>query len=209
MKNKNLRPVLTIYEESALFWDEHRRNGPFYEKKYLDWILKLLSPGDEILDVGCGSGFPIANYFLTQHISVTGIDGSQEMIKIAKYKLPQGNWSIQDMRSLSLNKKYKALIAWDSFFHLTQTEQEKMFRLFQEHLEPQGILLFTSGTEYGEAIGDMNGHPLFHASWSIQEYQSLLKQNGFEVVDLKIQDPDCGGRTVWYCRLKAPRNFRF
>ncbi|MFV9214556.1 SAM-dependent methyltransferase, partial [Serratia fonticola] len=33
------------------------------------------------------------------------------------------------------------------------------------------------------------------------EYQQLLQEQGFQVVSMVAEDPDCGGRTVWLAQL--------
>lgn len=88
-------------------------------------------------------------------------------------------------------------MAWDSFFHLTQDDQRKMFAQFSRFAEQGTVLIFTSGPAAGEAIGDMFGDVLYHASLSQQEYRQLLKDHGFEVVKMVAEDPDCAGHTVW------------
>lgn len=166
----------------------------------MEWALKQLPPGAELLDLGCGSGFPIADFFLQHEIKVTGVDAASAMIEVAKKRYPASRWHTADMRSLSLGRKFNGIIAWDSFFHLNFAEQEKMFPIFRAHLLHPGVLVFTSGPEKGEAIGDMNGNPLFHASLDPNEYRQLLKLNGLEAVSFQPNDPDCGGHSVWLCR---------
>jgi hypothetical protein len=62
---------------------------------------------------------------------------------------------------------------------------------------PRGLLLFTSGPSHGEAIGNLYGRPLYHASLDAEEYRSLLDANGFEVLRHTVEDPECGRHTVW------------
>lgn len=201
MKNSNLRPIGDIYEECASFWAQERARTAFFEKKYMDWVLNHLSPAESVLDLGCGSGFPIADYFLRYGLHVTGIDVASAMIQIASEKFPQGEWLVADMKTLSLGRKFSAIIAWDSFFHLGFVEQENMFPLFRNHLSNRGVLVFTSGPERGEAIGDMNGNPLFHASLSPDEYRSLLDRNGFEVAEFHPREASGADRTIWLSKV--------
>lgn len=201
MNQNTIRPVIEVYEENASFWAQERSKTKFLEKKFMEWILGHLSPGDQLLDLGCGSGFPIASFFLDKGIKVTGLDAASAMIKIANEDLPQGDWFVTDMRTLSLGRKFQAIIAWDSFFHLNFSEQEKMFPLFKDHLTKQGLLVFTSGPERGEAIGDMNGNQLFHASLSPEEYRALLEKNKFEVIKYYTRDESNADRNIWLCQL--------
>jgi hypothetical protein len=52
------------------------------------------------------------------------------------------------------------------------------------------------------AIGAYRGEPLFHASLDRAEYRALLDANGFDMVSHMVEDPACGGRTVWLARLR-------
>ncbi len=193
--------ILELYD-SHVEWYKAKRNLALMEKKYLDAVVAdiKLKSSKTILDLGCGIGQPIAQYLFEQGLDVTGVDGSENMIKKSKELNPKGRWIKADMRTLDLNEKFDALLAWDSFFHLTQDEQKKMFPIFEKHLNPGGVLLFTSGTKAGVAVGEMNGYPLFHSSLSTEEYHELLAQNGFTVLDHQIEDPECGKHTVWRAR---------
>ena len=85
--------------------------------------------------------------------------------------------------------------AFQSYF--TSYFANILFAIFREHIAPRGVLLFTSGPDHGEAIGSLYGEPLYHASLAADEYRCLLGRNGFEVVQHVVEDPACGGHTVW------------
>jgi hypothetical protein len=106
------------------------------------------------------------------------------------------------MRQLALGSRFDGLVAWDSFFHLSPPDQRLMFAVFGAHAAPGAALMFTSGPSQGEAMGLLEGEPLYHASLDGQEYRALLEAKGFEVVAQRNEDPDCGGRAVWLARLR-------
>ena len=163
--------------------------------------MELLGPGDSVLDIGCGSGVPIAHYLSGRGCAVTGIDSSPEMIGLFRSNVPDATAAVADMRALDLGRRFSGLIAWDSFFHLAPDAQRLMFPIFRDHAgQPGAPLLFTSGPGFGESIGTLEGEPLYHASLGPDEYRLLLGQAGFDVVAHVAQDPDCGGRTVWLAR---------
>ena len=106
------------------------------------------------------------------------------------------------MRDLALQKAFDGLLAWDSFFHLTDDDQRRMFPISKRHALPRAALMFTSGTSHGEAIGSYRGERLYHASLAHEEYRALLTTNGFRVVAHVAEDPDCGGHTVWLAQTE-------
>jgi hypothetical protein len=122
------------------------------------------------------------------------------MIELARGNFPGGRWQIADMRTLSLGQRFQGVIAWDSFFHLTFDDQRRMFPVFAAHAAPGAPLWFSSGPRHGEAIGNLHGEPLYHASLDPEEYRTLLAANGFSVVAHVAEDPACGGHTVWLAR---------
>ena len=191
--------VWRFYERFANEWDRDRSKPGqgLMERRYLDDLASRLSPGARILDLGCGTGEPLARDLTDGGFNVTGVDAAPAMIAICKDRYPEGTWIEADMRSLALDRRYDAVIAWDSFFHLDQDDQRAMFPIFQDHIAPGGLLLFTSGPEVGAALGRMYGEELFHASLAPDEYRQLLACFGFRVLLYRPEDPDCGKHTIW------------
>lgn len=170
------------------------------ERAWIERFADILQQGATVLDVGCGSGIPIAHYLAGKGHAITGVDGSPEMIALFRTYLPNETAEVADMRLLKLDRRFGGLIAWDSFFHLTPHDQRMMFSIFRDHAEIDAPLLFTSGPAFGEAIGTLEGEPLYHASLDPDEYRLLLDRNGFDVVSHVARDASCGGRTLWLAR---------
>jgi predicted TPR repeat methyltransferase len=188
--------VWRLYDRYAYEFDRERGRG-LMERVYLSEIAARLPPSAAILDIGCGAGEPIARFFIDRGFRLAGIDAAPSMIAICQERFPDAIWDVADMRSLALACRFDAVIAWDSFFHLTQDEQRAMFPVFRKHLNQDGLLLFTSGPEAGQAIGCFHGHDLHHASLDPGEYRALLASSGFRPLLYRAKDPDCGGHTVW------------
>lgn len=197
--------VYKAYEKIANWMDKHR-SRILFEKPYLDRAISYLKSGATMLDLGCGTGEPIGQYFVDAGFQVTGVDASTEMLKIAKLRCPKIKFILSDMRSLKLDEKFDCIIAWHSFFHLLQDDQRGMFKVFALHLKANGVLLFTSGPEAGEVWSNNGGENLYHASLSPDEYKTLLQQHGFTSIEYKISDPECGDATVWMAILEQKSN---
>jgi len=182
-------------------WFFENRDQQLTEKAYLDKLIEIAGKGASVLDLGCGTGMPIMNYLVNQGMHVTGADGSHRMLEIARTNLPLQNFVQADMRQLALDKKFDAIIAWHSFFHLPPEDQRGMFDIFKKHLNPNGVLLFTSDKTSGEAWGMNGGENLYHASLDKDEYRLQLESNGFRVLAYNEDDPECGQATVWMAQL--------
>lgn len=175
---------------------DNARSHKLFEKSYLDLAISYLKPNAKILDVGCGIREPIGKYFIDQGFDLTGIDGSHELIKLARIRFPDTRFIVQDMREISLNEKFDLVIAWHSLFHLSRKEQKAMFKTFESLINKQGILLFTTGHENGEVWSDNGGELLYHASLNL-----LLKHN-FEIIKYIEEYKPCGDATIWVAIYK-------
>lgn len=195
--------IIELYDKNAAAMDR-ARGQTLFGRPWLDQFAGLLPAGGTILDVGCGSGQPIARHFIESGFSVTGLDSSPTLISLCRQRLPGGEWLVGDMRGLALGRAFDGVLAWHSFFHLPVDQQRLMFPRFAAHVRPGGALMFTSGPEHGEAFGCLHGEPLYHASLDPAEYRSLLGENGFAVVGHRSNDPECGGATIWLARAIVP-----
>jgi SAM-dependent methyltransferase len=194
--------IIGLYDRHAWNYDRDRYRG-LIERQWLNRFVELADPSEPILDLGCGVGEPIARFLMERGYAVVGVDSSPTMIEICRTRFPGDKWLVEDMRRLHLGQRFGGIIAWDSFFHLHMDDQRKMFERFNVHAHPGAPLLFTSGPSEGESIGSYRGEPLYHASLDPAEYEQLLTANGFSVQDRMVEDPECGGHTVWLATRTA------
>jgi SAM-dependent methyltransferase len=194
--------IIGHYEQHAAAWDADRQNSGWNDKVWHDLFIDRLTTGARVLDLGCGSGRPVAQQMAHRGVLVTGVDSSPAMISLCRSRLPDHEWIVADMRDLSLGRRFGGILAWDSFFHLGHDDQRRMFAVFADHASAGALLMFNAGPQHGEAIGNYRGDPLYHASLAPSEYRALINRFGFEVVEHASNDERAGGRTVWLCRLR-------
>jgi SAM-dependent methyltransferase len=196
--------ITGLYERHARTFDR-LRGRELFERIWLDRFTSYLPQGGAVLDIGCGMGEPIAAHLIGQGYAVTGVDAAPSLIAFCRERFPDQSWQVADMRTLDLGRTFHGVLAWDSFFHLKQDDQRRMFSVFRAHAALGAVLMFTSGPEAGEAVGIFEGEPLYHASLDPAEYRALLVDNGFEVLAYTAEDAACGGHTVWLARrLQVP-----
>jgi 2-polyprenyl-3-methyl-5-hydroxy-6-metoxy-1,4-benzoquinol methylase len=191
--------IIGLYRRHARAWDE-ARGDRLREGAWLDRFLAMLPPGGRVLDLGCGSGRPMARACLERGHAVTGIDTSEELIELCRERFPGGDWRVGDMRTLDLGERFDGIMAWHSLFHLTPADQEAMFAVIEAHAAPGAALMFTSGLNRGVAMGRFQGEPLYHASLDPDEYHALLRAHGFRYTAHEVGQAEAGAAAVWLAR---------
>lgn len=194
--------ISALYERHAAAFDRDRGKR-LVERAWFERFRDVMPAGADVLDLGCGSGEPVARYLIEAGHRVTGIDSAPTLIGLCRSRFPDETWIAGDMREVSLARRFGGVVAWNSFFHLTPYDQRAMFKIFRDHAEPGAALMFTSGPGAGEAIGAYQGEPLYHASLDTAEYETLLAAHGFSVVQHVVEDQECGGLTVWLARMQT------
>ena len=73
-----------------------------------------------MLDVACGTGVLLPDYLKRSVRSVTGIDISPEMIRIAKKKFPQESVKLicGDVESVQLNRQFDCVMVYNVFLQI-------------------------------------------------------------------------------------------
>ncbi|MBQ1257310.1 MAG: class I SAM-dependent methyltransferase, partial [Clostridia bacterium] len=137
------------YELLAEIYD--RFADDFDYDAWAKWYWRLISSVKpeirSIADVGCGTG-PLAVRFAKRGIKVTGIDLSEDMLRVASDKARK--WGVQvrlacqDMRNLSLPSRADALIsACDGVnYLLTDEDVSLFFEAAFRALRPGGAFAF-------------------------------------------------------------------
>src|SRR6185369_8976823 len=119
----HLRPP---YDSIAREWARGRklleRERPYFER-----FAAMLAPGAHVLDLGCGSGVP-ARFLLDRGFALTGVDGSLELLKLARGRCPEARLVAADLVALPVRGRYRGAVAWDSFFHVGRAVHEQLFR---------------------------------------------------------------------------------
>ena len=175
MMNRLSDRIVGHYERHATAWDADRAGSAWNDKPWHDRFVAMLPKGASVLDLGCGSGSPVARHMAAQGLRITGVDSSPTFISLCRSRLPDHEWIVGDMRRLSLGRSFQGILAWDSFFHLNHDDQRNMFDIFARHAGSSAVLMFNAGPSHGEAIGSYRGDPLYHASLGPAEYAEDLR----------------------------------
>lgn len=194
-----LRPrpsdVIATYDRLARDFDAQRTKCLF-EAPWLEKFAAKLPKAGRVLDVGCGTGTPIARWFLEQGFTLSGVDGAVAMIDLASARWPDADWRVGDMTTLDLGQTFDGVIAWNSLFHLTPRDQRKAIGAMARHLRAGGVMLTTVGDRAGETQGYVAGQAVYHASLSQADYAHVFGENGMTVTAFVPNDPQTRNHSV-------------
>jgi len=191
--------IVGLYQDRAADWIRDRgaalrqHEGDWDEVYWLDRFCEDWPPSAPVLDVGCGSGWPLGAALLARGFKVVGLDASPGLIAHARETLPNGDWRLGDMRQDLPTGAFRGVLAWHSLFHLTPEAQTHVLPVLAARVAEGGRLMFTAGPAHGEAIGEWRGEPLYHGSLSPEAYRALLTAAGLTVVE-------GGDQGVWMAR---------
>lgn len=171
---------------------------------YIDRFLKKLPSGARILDIGCGPG-TFTKYLLEKGFNVEGIDLSEEMIKIAKVKVPKANFKLMDMRRISYpGNFFDGLLAAYSLIHIPTEEMIDTLRGFKKILKPNGsMMIIVQGGEPDKFVNEplKKGEKIFINFFTKERLSKLVAQAGFEIEyqeEIPMRDSDSLSDRVIY-----------
>ena len=116
--------------------------------RYDDIIGKILdvgnvTPGVDVLDVACGTGVLFPDYLVRNVGSLTAIDISPEMAKIAQSKFPDVQVICGDVETTDFGKKFDCIMVYNAFPHFPNPEN--LIRVLSDLLKPGGTLTVAHG----------------------------------------------------------------
>lgn len=135
--------VAAFFDRRAPDWD--REAGA--DAEVVEQILTnaLVGPGDTVLDVACGTGVLLPFYLKRRVASVTAIDLSPEMVRLARAKFPREQARIlcADAETVRFPGLFDRIMVYNAFPHFTRPE--RLLQNLVRCLAPGGSLTIAHG----------------------------------------------------------------
>ncbi|MFK7946444.1 MAG: class I SAM-dependent methyltransferase [Saprospiraceae bacterium] len=133
-----------LYNQLAAVYEAMYHTFIDYEAEY-QFYSKILQEYNksEVVEIGCGTG-NLVPYFLENGFTYLGLDLSENMVKIAKQKFPNGNFIVDDMRFFNLNQPVESIIitARTVSYLLENKDVIATFQSLYNNIKTGGILAF-------------------------------------------------------------------
>ena len=135
------KDIITFFDKCAPWWDEDMVRNE-------DLITAILDNGGiqegiHVLDVACGTGVLFPDYLQRKVASVTGIDISPEMAKIAQSKFPEIKVICGDVETVDFSKKFDAIMVYNAFPHFP--DPAHLIKVLANLVKPGGKLSVAHG----------------------------------------------------------------
>jgi SAM-dependent methyltransferase len=132
-----------LYQDLAAWWplisppDEYAE-----EATYLATVLRSASaPMHEVLDLGSGGGHNAVH--LKEHMSLTLVDLSPEMLSVSRRLNPECVHHQGDMRAIRLGRTFDGVLVHDAVDYMTsEADLRQVIETAFAHCRPGGIALF-------------------------------------------------------------------
>ena len=133
--------IAAFFDRCAPWWDSDMiRNEPII-RTILDNC--GIAPGMDVLDVACGTGVLFPDYFSREVASVTGIDISPEMAKLAAAKFPDATVICRDVETAAFDRQFDAIMVYNAFPHFP--DPAGLIRVLAGLVKPGGRLSVAHG----------------------------------------------------------------
>lgn len=135
------KDIAEFFDQCAPWWDADMvRNEPIITTILDNGGIKC---GIDVLDVACGTGVLFPDYLKRCVNSVTGIDISQEMVKIAQSKFPEVQVICGDIEETAFDKQFDAIMVYNAFPHFP--DPAKLIQALARLVKPGGRLSVAHG----------------------------------------------------------------
>lgn len=183
------------YCDFADAYDALTFNVPYDELcAYYSQIIKRMTAGTRVLDLGCGTGNLTAR-LAKRGFELVGMDASEDMLKYAAQKSAEVMWICRSMEAGEFGVQADAVISTlDSVNHLPdRAAVERCFHGAAEALKGGGVFVFDVNTVYKHRevladnvfVYDVDG---VYCVWS-NEFDA--SDNGVDIeLDLFFEQPD-------------------
>ncbi len=172
-----------------------------YQKKHfdekifdplIDKFFSILGSGKLVLDAGCGPGGETKK-LLKKGLNVKSIDISKEMLKMAKKKVPDGNFKKMDILNLRFPPNYfDGIWSARSLIHIPNSQLSRALNNFYKTLKPNGILCIVVLKGKGEEIepeeyDKTKKTKTFFKYFEEGELEKKLARAGFKILKLETK----------------------
>ncbi|WP_371321255.1 class I SAM-dependent methyltransferase [Achromobacter seleniivolatilans] len=172
----------SAYEAIAVDWDNSRGGLTKDEARLFDLALRPVAIHSRVLDLGCGTGRPVADLVIQRKLHLIGVDNSPAMLALARRRLPGCEWVLAPIEEFVLTSEVAAVVVWDSIFHIPREHHAQIFQKVRTWLATGASFLLTvGGTAGGPFTASMHNELFFFDSLPLHRTHADILDAGFKI----------------------------
>lgn len=146
-----------------------------------------LPSGGEVLDIGCGSGYPISSTLVDEGLTVFGIDASPTLVSMFRQRFGGAHIACETVQnSTFFDRTFDGILAIGLMFLLAEDDQGKLINKVGDALRPGGRFLFSAPHQRCEWADVLTGQ--HSVSLGKAEYDSMLAGAGMQLISTCIDE---------------------
>jgi len=156
----------------------------------------------DILDLGCGSGLPVARDLTALGYRVTGVDISDVQIQRARDLVPDATFIRADVSAVRFDTaSFDAVLSFFALIHLPLADQPVLLERVASWLRPAGLFVATTGYWAWTGMEENwlgSGAPMWWSHADLNTYRSWITQAGLSI-DREdfVPESDSGHALFW------------
>lgn len=191
MTQMTTEKTIEAYDKHAAKYAEKFDSYAIYQEKITTFQQRYIPGSAHILDLGCGPGNNIQTILSNDSTcTFTGVDLSSSFLQIAKQRFAKFEFIQEDIRELTLEKRYDVILASFCIVHLIGKETEAFLRSVSHLLNRGGVLYlsYMNGDDSGFESTSFSEDPLFFKYYDDQFIIDRLQDNGIEIMEILKED---------------------
>jgi ubiquinone/menaquinone biosynthesis C-methylase UbiE len=146
-------------------------------------LVRGLSKGSKVLDAGCGPGVPVTRY-LARFFRVTGVDISEQQIKLARNLVPTAKFICDDIETLTFpDESFDGICSYYAIFHVPRSSHKKILKNFYRMLKPGGLALLCMGAgELPNSVEEYHGTKMYWSHYGSEKNLRLLNECKYDII---------------------------
>ncbi|MFE6612546.1 class I SAM-dependent DNA methyltransferase [Amycolatopsis sp. NPDC057786] len=178
------RPVTAaeLFDAIGSAYDDVFGRAPVVDRA-LRHLLDSLPPSSRVLDIGSGTGRPVAEDLSSAGHRVTGLDVSPVMIDLAREQVPAATFVQADVREwTSPSESWEAVCAFFPFLQMPRKDTEAVLADIGRWLVPGGLFaLVTVPRDAEEMPAEFFGHNFRVTSFAPDDLVRRVEAAGLEI----------------------------
>lgn len=174
-----------VYEKYAKNFNEKIASLTLYNESY-NYLLNFIRNGSAVLDLACGPGNVSSTIKTVKpRLAITCVDISEEMIAIAKTRIPSARCFVGDICEVTFQNEFDCVICAFAIPYLDLMETGALFEKINQSMKNEGVfyISFMEGSKKGFEKTSFTGNDelfiYYHPQKAVLE---LLNQSSLSVI---------------------------